>query len=333
MQAEIAEPLFEWRDVLMEYAGFLATFAMLGATGFWFAVARPFLRREGRLGPMHRAALTAARIGLMGSVVLLARTVIAIAMRAAQRGTPLMDALFGGNAPATIGLVLLLVIIVLFALIAGNGARWAWPVVALAVVAFSLRNIVRLQWAAMVNPVHVLAGGSWIGTLFVFVAAVLPLARRGQLAPRGGGPPVSTLLARFSNLALTSAAVLVTSGVITAWRHLHRLSALWTTPYGYTLMAKLTLVAIVIVLGAHNWRRVTPRLTQDEQARELRKTARAELGVALGVLFLTALLVSIPSPRPPGEAGRRGGSAGGAPPSAEAPTGAPAGEAAPSAAH
>jgi copper transport protein len=99
---------------------------------------------------------------------------------------------------------------------------------------------------------------------------------------------------------------------------LHRLSALWTTPYGYTLMAKLALVAVVVLLGAHNWRRVTPRLTQDEQARELRKTARAELSVALGVLFLTALLVSIPSPRPPGAGRGPGEGEGGGPPAAGA---------------
>ncbi|HET7584131.1 MAG TPA: CopD family protein [Gemmatimonadaceae bacterium] len=297
MQAEVAEPLFAWRDVILEYVGFLGTFAMFGAAGFWAAVARPFLRREGAGGAMHRAAPTAARIGLAGTLVLLVRTVVAIAMRAAERGTPLMTALFGANAVTTVGLVLLAIILVLYALLTGGKRRWAWPLATVAVLAFALRNVLRLQWTAMVNPVHVLAAGSWLGTLGVFVAAVLPLARRGMLSPRGSGPSVSTLLARFSNLAIASALVLVASGVTTAWRHLHRLDALWTTPYGYTLLAKLTLVAVVIILGAHNWRRVGPRVTQDEQANELRKTARAELAAALGVLALTALLVSIPSPR------------------------------------
>ena len=44
-------------------------------------------------------------------------------------------------------------------------------------------------------------------------------------------------------------------GVITAWRHLKYLSALWTTPYGYALLLKLALVAAVFSLGAWNWRR------------------------------------------------------------------------------
>ena len=50
-------------------------------------------------------------------------------------------------------------------------------------------------------------------------------------------------------------------GVITAWRHLKYLSALWTTPSGYALLLKLALVAAMFSLGAWNWRRtsnVTP---------------------------------------------------------------------------
>ena len=54
---------------------------------------------------------------------------------------------------------------------------------------------------------------------------------------------VADLVNAFSSLALVSAGVLATFGVITAWQHLHTLAALWTTPYGVTLIVKLLVVA------------------------------------------------------------------------------------------
>jgi len=102
---------------------------------------------------------------------------------------------------------------------------------------------------------------------------------------------------QFSPLALGSAAVLATFGVITAWRHLKRLDALWTTPYGYALIAKLCVVAGVVALGAWNWRRQKPRLGTEGGAIALKRSARAELALAGVVLVLTAVLVSLPSPR------------------------------------
>jgi copper transport protein len=88
--------------------------------------------------------------------------------------------------------------------------------------------------------------------------------------------------------------------VITAWRHLKTLSALWTTPYGITLIVKLCLVACVLALGAFNFRRQRPLLGTDAGAHSLRGSATAELAVATLVLVVTSLLVCMPSPKPPG---------------------------------
>jgi copper transport protein len=110
---------------------------------------------------------------------------------------------------------------------------------------------------------------------------------------------VADIVGRFSPVALGAAALLGITGVITAWRHLKYLSALWTTPYGYTLDAKLAVVAIVVGLGAWNWRRMSPRLGAEDAAHHLRRSAKAELTFAGIVLALTALLLSIPSPKLP----------------------------------
>ena len=85
-------------------------------------------------------------------------------------------------------------------------------------------------------------------------------------------------------------------GVITAWRHLKYLSALWTTPYGYALLLKLALVAAVFSFGAWNWRRQRPRLGSESAATALRRSAWSELAAAGLVLLATAVLVSLPTP-------------------------------------
>jgi putative copper export protein len=67
------------------------------------------------------------------------------------------------------------------------------------------------------------------------------------------------------------------TGVVTAWTHLDPLAALWTTPYGYALIAKLALVGVVVGLGAWNWRRVGPSLGTEGGALKIRRTASTEL--------------------------------------------------------
>jgi putative copper export protein len=101
----------------------------------------------------------------------------------------------------------------------------------------------------------------------------------------------------FSPLALTMGCVVVIFGVITAWRHLHVLSNLWSTPYGYALIVKLILVAGVFTLGAWNWRRQRPTLGTDDASVSIRRSSIVELTVATLVLAATAVVVSLPSPK------------------------------------
>jgi len=101
----------------------------------------------------------------------------------------------------------------------------------------------------------------------------------------------------FSPLALSMGGVVVTFGLITAWRHLHVLSNLWSTPYGYALIVKLLLAATVFSLGAWNWRRQRPTLGSEDASISIRRSSIAELTVATLVLIATAIVVSLPSPK------------------------------------
>jgi copper resistance protein D len=145
--------------------------------------------------------------------------------------------------------------------------------------------------------VHSLAAGLWIGTLFVLVTAGLSALLKHEPTRERRGAIAADMVNGFSPLALTMGGVVVLFGLITAWRHLHRLSNLWSTPYGQALIVKLVFVAAVFALGAWNWRRQRPTLGTEGAAVAIRRSATGEIFVAGIVLVITAILVSLPSPK------------------------------------
>ena len=292
--------LVDWPEPVLELAGFLASFLATGAIGFRFVVIRPWLRRDGAddLNALARRGVRQAAVfGCLGALVVLGLHLNELHAQSVERQVSLGAVIGAKDTPLALGLEAAAVVGFLLATV---GAGAGWLLAAAGVVLGTFRPAFAGQWLRLVNPIHVLAGGFWIGTLFyVVTAGILPSLRSG-LTPERRGPFVRDMVARFSPLALVSAAVLALFGVITAWRHLKTLSALWTTPYGITLIVKLCLVACVLALGAFNFRRQRPLLGTDAGARSLRGSATAELAMATLVLVVTSLLVSMPSPKPPG---------------------------------
>jgi putative copper export protein len=201
-------------------------------------------------------------------------------------------------------------------LLALRGTNAGWVLATSGFLAALLRNGLVGQWRDLANPLHVLAAGLWIGTLFVMIVAGIAVVMRNEVARDQRGAIVSDMVYAFSPLALTAAPVLVLFGVIIAWEHLHVLSNLWSSAYGVALLVKLCLVAVVFALGAWNWRRQKPTLGSEGAAIAIRRSATSEVAVAALVLAATAVLLSIPAPRPPGARPA-------APPLAPTPTAAP----------
>ena len=167
---------------------------------------------------------------------------------------------------------------------------------AIGIVGATLRSGFLGQWDRVVNPVHRAAGGVWIGSLFMLVAIGMPLVLRSQLPPERRGKLAAQMVHGFSPVALVAAMVLVAFGVITAARNLPWPAALWTTPYGQTLMIKLAVVSVVFGFGAiHFFKRA--KLGGEAEAGRLLRSARTELIVATVVLMITAVLVSLPTPK------------------------------------
>ncbi|HEX5586397.1 MAG TPA: CopD family protein, partial [Acidimicrobiia bacterium] len=95
--------------------------------------------------------------------------------------------------------------------------------------------------ALVSDTLHVLAMACWIGGLVMLVAIVL-------VRPLPSGLRIA--VNRFSALALGSVTVLVITGGFQAWRQVGSIDALRDTDFGRLLLAKLVVVAAMIVAAA-----------------------------------------------------------------------------------
>jgi putative copper export protein len=142
----------------------------------------------------------------------------------------------------------------------------------------------------ILDSIHVLAAGAWLGTLIVLVAIAIPL-----LGDKTARAAMHGLLVRFSRIALLSAAALTLTGLYAAWVNVGSWHALWSTPYGDALVRKLWAVVVVAGLGALNWRVTVPRLTLGGRQR-FAASGIAEVIAALLIFLFTAILVGQPLP-------------------------------------
>jgi putative copper export protein len=294
----LQEPLLEWSEPLFHYLEFAAVFLPIGAVGFRYSSLRG---GHGAANEVYAdAGRRAAWLGLLGSIIGAGLLIRALPALAARQHTTI-GALVTGQLQPALQVIFLVVALAGFLLVLAR-APAGWPLAAAGAILPQFRGLLTGQLLRLVNPLHMLAGALWVGTLFVLVTAGLTAVLRDEPDRTRRGAIAADWVNRFSPLALSSAAMLVVFGVITAWRHLPRLSALWTTPYGYALLAKLAVVAVVMALGAWNWRRQRPRLGSEDAAHAIRRSATGELFAAAIVLLITGVLVSLPSPRrrPPG---------------------------------
>jgi len=287
------EPLLRWSEATSELIGFVSLFLVNGAIGFRYAALRGRLATAEAGALFEPAARHAAALGLMGALiqaVLLVTRLPRLAERMHLTVTQLVT-----TDPQTIARCGLLLVGIVGLALAGTGRRGGWLLAAVGTIGSELSGALAGRWDRMVNPVHQLLAGLWLGTLAILVFAGVGSALRSERP--GRGMAVAEMVNGFSPLALTCGPLLIATGVITALRHLKPFASLWTTPYGYALLVKLCLVAVTFALGAWNWRRQRPKLGSDAAAGRILRSSLLELGAALLVLTVTAMLVSLPSPK------------------------------------
>ena len=145
---------------------------------------------------------------------------------------------------------------------------------------------------ALINDVlHLTAAAVWVGGLLQLIANT-PLYI-GGISESARRHALSGLVRRFSAAAALSVVVLIITGVYSAWAQVTEFAAL-DTPYGNALIAKVVVIAVLLLVAAVNLIWIRPRLRgSSSAARWLRRTVMAEVALALLVIlavgFLTAL--------------------------------------------
>ena len=291
----LAAPGFSYTDAARELVQFVGYFLAIGAVGFRFGI----VRRLRGMSDEARVILRADNVALLGllGVLLLALTALgAPYLRSIADNKTFAESLPKNLNPFEFKLAMLALAFIGFAIVRA-APSFGWIIAAIAVLFTVLQPLYTGKFSSKVNAVHVLAASTWLGTLLVLALIGIRGVIRSSSSGQQRAELVSDLVNSFSPLALTAAAIVAITGVTTAWLHLKRISALWTTSYGIALLVKLVFVLIVVVLGAWNWRRVRPSLGAEGSEQTIRRSATMELTFAGLVLIATSVLVTLPSPR------------------------------------
>lgn len=133
--------------------------------------------------------------------------------------------------------------------------------------------------------VHHASGAIWIGGLPYLLITL----------PRSSPAAANAIVERFSRLAMISVALLVGAGAALGCMFVGSgLGAIGTT-YGIMLMAKMMLMAILLLFGALNWHIVRAiKRGHNPGTLALRRFAEAEIGIGFTVLLAAASLTSTP---------------------------------------
>ncbi len=286
-----------WNQVLGEYVKFAGYFLAIGAVGYRYLILPRFDRESGGEAMIGRNA--AATLGVIGIFLLILSSLGSIELNAL-----LHHKTFSASLPKAIGrfqfqMIELAIALVGYTLATRVSPKMGWPMAAIGILAAVLQPLVTARgFSGRVNAVHILAASTWLGTLTVMLLAGIRALVR---APAGGLSRERTaagIVNAFTPVALTAATIVAITGVTTAWLHVKHLSNLWTTEYGIALIVKLCFVGAVVVMGWWNWKKVKPQLTEGEQSvARLNRSATTEVMIGAIVLAITAVLVSLPSPR------------------------------------
>jgi putative copper resistance protein D len=278
---------------LCRFAHFLAAMLAFGMSAYLWAYAPERLRLA--LSPVVR------RLALIASVVALIAGLLWLALESASMadewsaavdpeaiGAVLTDTAFGHAWVLHLALAVALVVVVAF------GPRTRWAATSL-VSAALLASLGLVGHAAMQigaegflhranHAVHLTAAGAWIGGLVPF-AMCLRAYERDDLRK-----DAVRAMAGFSFWGQLIVAAIVLTGVVNIALTSHHPPLPPTTPYRALLVAKLVIVAIMILLALLNRFVLAPRLEASANAlTTLRATSAVE--VALGCVVVA--LVSV----------------------------------------
>jgi copper transport protein len=248
------------------------------------------------------ALLRAANVAVW---VAMAATVVAFAVQAALvtglgLGSALDPVALGDVLASSFGVSTVATLLGLVVLAVGLRRLWDdWAVVTASVGAVMVVGSFALtghtastqpRWLVMTaDVVHTTAAAAWFGGL---VLLLITLRRRKLGDDAVGG---SRLVSRFSTMATGAIVAVSLAGFALGWAEVRAPRALFSTAYGWTLVAKVAIVAVILVVGGYNQRRLVPAIQRAgaDAWRQLQRTVRFEVAGLVVLIGVTAVLVNL----------------------------------------
>jgi len=323
-------------ETAARWLALLSVLALAGAAFFAALVRWPVERRlsPAARGVLNQATPSLVRIALLSAVVLVAAHAMwAAAQIESVAESPLPRAF---DAPVVRAVLLesrfavlwwarvVLGLVLAARLVAGEPSRGSsgrWADVGLGValvVALALgghasgaRELPPL--AVGVDALHLGAAAVWLGGL-AQVVDLLPALLRADRETRAS--ILRLLVPRISNVGLGGVAILVATGLFSAWEQAGTVEATIATAYGQTLLLKIAVLLPLLGIAATNRFVLRPRLVAavalERLTRRFGSLVRGELLLGGVVLVFAAMLGSLPPPGPQGlpgpiEVARRAG--------------------------
>ena len=289
--------LISFLDVLLRGAVLSGQALALGGLVFALLILRPLARRETDPAPLLRPTLHLAALGAAG--VAAAQT-LSLALQsgslATEQGWPLsglMATPFFRASLVRVAAALGVIALCRF-LVKRPRASAGWA--ALVCLALALAGgsawlshaAARLESRSVLiglDALHQIVAAVWVGGLVhLFVAA-----RRVE------GIRASSVLRRFSAVAVAAVAIMLAGGIALSLYYVDGIRALLGTAYGWMLLAKGALLAALLLLGGLNLLAVRrPSPAAEGPRPRLRWLVEAEIGLGVTALFVAGSLTSLP---------------------------------------
>ncbi|HTZ57799.1 MAG TPA: CopD family protein [Acidobacteriaceae bacterium] len=139
---------------------------------------------------------------------------------------------------------------------------------------------------ALATAGHLVGTAAWIGAM-PFLIISLGRAESAEEA--------RVMARRYSAMAMFSVALLLLAGLYMAWFYVGSWQGLYGTNYGVLLLAKIYLLAVMLLMGAGNWSLVR-QLNSNPQPLlvRIRRFAEAEIGLGFTAILAAASMSAQP---------------------------------------
>ena len=251
----------------VRWLDFIGLTTLIGALAFRCLIVRPPLLSRQEFDSFDRSCWSV----VAGSIVLMAltsvgdlvlRTMMMSGRALADLGLALPVVLrqthYGAVWIARVSLIGLLTMAWLLPMREAQGR--AWPLAASFVGATLIALTTSLSghaadWGDVTLPVlidwlHLLAVSTWIGGLFTLGFVLHHSLSSPDKVEQTQS--LASIAGRFSTMAACCVAVFLPAGLYNAWLQVTSLSPLVSTSYGWTLLAKLSLVGLVLMIAGVN---------------------------------------------------------------------------------